>query len=196
MATTPLVCPVGQSGVRKLLFKLNSTWHKPALLTFMAIVLAHWGEHLCQAFQIYVLHWPVPKALGMLGLVYPWLVKSESLHYAYALVMLVGLWVLRTGFVGQSRTWWMIAFWIQFWHHIEHALLQGQAITGHNLFGSPVPMSILQLVIPRVELHMFYNTVVFVPMVIAMYFHMFPLPQEEAHMGCACAWHRKPVPAS
>ena len=81
-------------------------------------------------------------------------VASEALHYGYAIVMLIGFWILRKGFVGQSYRWWMLAFWIQFWHHIEHALLQGQAIFHHNLFGSPVPVSIVQLVVPRVELHL------------------------------------------
>ena len=78
--------------------KLNSKWHKPALLGFMAVVLAHWGEHLVQAYQIYVMGWPPAKAGGILGLWYPWLIKSEVLHYSYALVMLVGIWVLRKGF--------------------------------------------------------------------------------------------------
>ena len=72
---------------------------------------------------------------GALGHFFPWLVKSETLHYAYAIVMLAGLWMLRTGFTGvHDRQWWMIAFWIQFWHHIEHALLQAQAIRQHELF--------------------------------------------------------------
>ena len=44
----------------------------------------------------------------------------------------------------------------------------------HNFWGSPVPVSVLQLVFPRVELHLFYNTIVFIPMVIGMYYHMFP----------------------
>ena len=168
--------------------KINGPYHKQALWVYTAIVLAHWAEHLAQATQIYLLHWPVQKSYGFLGLFAPWLVKSEALHYGYALIMLIGFWILRKGFVGQSYTWWMIAFWIQFWHHIEHALLQGQAILHHNLFGSPVPVSLVQLVVPRVELHLFYNTVVFVPMVIAMFYHMFPLPDEEAHHGCSCAW--------
>jgi len=34
--------------------KLNSVWHERALLVFMFIVLAHWAEHLLQAYQIYV----------------------------------------------------------------------------------------------------------------------------------------------
>src|ERR1044072_6729151 len=137
--------------------RLNSTWHERALQIFMVVVLAHCAEHLAQAFQIYALGWPIPESRGVLGYWYPWLVKSEALHYGYALVMLVGLWILRSGFIGTSRAWWNAALAIQFWHHIEHALLQGQAIAGHNLFGSPVPTSIAQLWIPRVELHLLYN---------------------------------------
>jgi hypothetical protein len=171
--------------------KLNRQWHKPSLQVFMVIVLAHWAEHLAQAFQVYVLHWPIPASRGVLGLWFPWLVKSELLHYLYALIMIIGLWVFRRGFQGSSYTWWMVAFWIQFWHHIEHALLQTQAIVGHNLFGSPVPVSIVQLWIPRVELHLFYNTVVFIPMVLGMYFHMFPTTGEEPNYECSCAWHRE-----
>ncbi|MBK7641517.1 MAG: hypothetical protein IPJ19_00465 [Planctomycetes bacterium] len=167
--------------------KLNSTWHEKANWFFAAIVIGHWGEHLLQAYQIYVMGMPRPQALGMLGMVWPWLVKSESLHYGYALVMLIGLWLLRKGFVGRSHTWWMISFWIQFWHHIEHALLQGQVLFQHNLFGKPVPTSIVQLIIPRVELHLFYNSVVFVPMVIAMYYHLLPNKEERSQMKCACA---------
>src|SRR6186997_2836876 len=81
---------------------LNSTGHERALRVFMVIVLAHWAEHLLQAFQIYGLGWPVSESRGLLGLFYPWLVTSEALHYGYALVMLVGLWVLRSGFTGAT----------------------------------------------------------------------------------------------
>ena len=175
--------------------RLNAEWHKPALQLYAVIVLAHWAEHLVQAIQIYVLGWSVPESRGVLGLWFPWMVSSELLHYGYAIVMLIGLWVLRTGFAGRSRRWWMIAFWIQFWHHIEHALLQGQAILGQNLLDRPVPTSLVQLWIPRVELHLFYNTVVFIPMVIGMYYHVFPPPGEEAHgTGCACAFTPRPRP--
>ena len=169
--------------------KLNSRWHEPALYTFMGIVLAHWGEHLAQAYQIWVMGWPRPKANGIVGLWYPWLIKSETLHYGYAIVMLICLWVLRKGFVGTARTWWTVALVIQFWHHIEHLLLFGQATFHHNLWGKPVPYSVLQLVFPRVELHLFYNSVVFIPMVIAMYYHMFPSKKDQQQMVCSCSWH-------
>jgi hypothetical protein len=175
--------------------KLNSQWHERALQIFMAIVLAHWGEHLAQATQIYVLGWPRPKANGILGLWYPWLIKSEVLHYAYALVMLIGIWVLLKGFTGIAYKWWLAALVIQFWHHIEHLLLIWQAATHHNFWGRPVPFSVLQLVIPRVELHLFYNTLVFIPMVIAMYYHMFPPAEETEHASCTCAWHPRTAEA-
>jgi len=169
--------------------RLNGRWHERALQVFMAVVLAHWAEHLAQALQVYVLHWPAEEARGVLGLWFPWLVDSETLHYGYAVVMLVGLWLLRAGFVGRARAWWMAAFWIQFWHHIEHALLQGQVIAGRNLFDSPVPVSLAQLVIPRIELHMIYNTIVFVPMIVAMYHHLLPTEAERERMHCGCAIH-------
>ena len=183
---------VTQAGGTGLHDRLNSRWHERALQLFMLIVLGHWAEHLAQAVQIYALGWPRPQAGGVLGLWYPWLVGSEVLHYGYAVVMLVGLWVLRKGFTGLSRKWWTAALVIQFWHHIEHALLQGQVLFGHNLFGSPIPLSFLQIAFPtsRVEIHLFYNAVVFVPMVGAMYYHMFPPAVEDANPRCTCAVRR------
>ncbi|HEX4963330.1 MAG TPA: hypothetical protein VF173_21045 [Thermoanaerobaculia bacterium] len=188
--------PLSQSqGSQSFLERLNTTWHERALQIFTLIVLAHWAEHLAQAFQIYVLKWPAPEARGVLGIWYPWLIKSEVLHYGYALVMLIGIWVLRPGFVGTARKWWTVALVIQFWHHIEHALLQGQVLAGQNLFNRPVPTSIAQLWIPRVELHLIYNTIVFIPMVIAMYYHLFPPAGEAAHMKCTCAFEPRLVAA-
>jgi len=176
--------------------RLNSEWHKRSLHLFMIVVLAHWAEHLTQAVQIYVLGWPRPQAGGVLGLFFPVLVSSEILHYGYAIVMLIGIWMLRKGFTGLSRKWWTVALVIQFWHHIEHALLQSQVILHHNLLNSPVPVSFLQMVFPknRVEIHLFYNAIVFIPMMIGMYYHMFP-PSEEAPATCTCALHRQPIAA-
>lgn len=177
------------TGGQRLVLKLNSGWHRRALWAFSAVVLAHWAEHLAQAFQVYALHWPLPEARGVLGLPFPWLVNSEVMHYGYALVMLAGLWIFRTGFKGRARTWWNVSLGIQFWHHVEHALLQTQAILGHNFFGRPVPTSALQLWFPRLELHLFYNAVVFIPMAVAMYYHLFPSAEEAKQHTCGCAIH-------
>ncbi|GAB1511502.1 hypothetical protein [Actinophytocola sp. KF-1] len=165
---------------------LNTRYHKATLMVFMVVVLAHWAEHLAQAFQIYVLGWPRPQAGGVLGLFYPWLVKSEWLHYGFAVVMLVGFVTLRHGFTGRSRTWWNAAMWIQVWHHFEHFLLLVQALTGAYLLGAKVPTSIAQLAFPRVELHLFYNAIVFVPMVVAMLYHRREEQVEAGPLRCSC----------
>jgi hypothetical protein len=175
-----------------MLTALNSRYHRPALMLFTVVVLAHWAEHVAQAYEIWVMHWPTPKAKGLLGLEFPWLVTSEWMHYMYALVMLIGLFLLRPGFVGRAKVWWTIALVIQFWHHFEHLLLLIQAQTGHYFWGRSVPTSILQLVYPRVQLHLFYNSIVFIPMVIGMYYHLRPSPREEAAMACGCAEQREP----
>ncbi|MBW4721809.1 hypothetical protein [Saccharothrix obliqua] len=164
---------------------LNLRWHRLALFGYLVIVLGHWAEHITQAIQIYALDWPRPAAGGVLGLVFPWLVTSEWLHYGYAVVMLVGFVVLRHGFSGSARRWWDTALWIQVWHHFEHLLLLLQALTGAYLLGAVQPTSIAQLVFPRVELHLFYNAIVFAPMVVAMVLHR----RRHSSDMCSCARH-------
>ena len=36
----------------------NARWHRAALLTFLAIVVAHWAEHVVQSIQIWIFDWP------------------------------------------------------------------------------------------------------------------------------------------
>ena len=177
--------------------RLNTRWHERALQLFMLIVVVHWVEHIVQAYQVFVLHWSRPMAMGFLGMYYPWLMRTETLHYSFAVVMLAALWALRKGFTGRAHSWWMVAFWIQFWHHIEHGLLFYQALSRHYLFGGTVPTSIGQIWVPRVELHLFYNFIVFTPMVLAMYYHMYPPASELPRIACSCARHRdEPIPAT
>jgi hypothetical protein len=59
-----------------------------------------------------------------------------------------------------------------------------------------VPVSFLQVVLPkfRAEIHLFYNAIVFIPMVIGMYYHMFPPKGEEA-AACKCSLQREALPA-
>ena len=168
---------------------MNGPAHEKALWLYMVIVLAHWAEHVLQAYQIFVLHWPRPASLGAIGLIFPWLVTTEILHFGYAVFMLAGLFLLRPAFLGTARVWWDISLGIQIWHFIEHALLQGQALAGHNLFGSPVPISIVQLWIARPELHLLYNGAVFIPMVAAMLYHKYPPAKDRmtSHPACTCA---------
>ena len=187
--------PAAPSATRSVrpIARLNGPLHRPALRVFMAVVLMHWAEHLTQAYQVWVMGMPRHHALGALGMVWPWLVHSEWLHYGYALVMLAGLLVLWPGMSGRARTWWGVALAIQFWHHVEHALLLGQVLTGWRLAGAAGPTSVVQVVVPRIELHLFYNTVVFVPMVAGMLYHLYPRPDEAARATCSCA-HRPRTP--
>lgn len=170
-----------------LVSNLNTAWHKRALVAFAVVTLAHWAEHLVQAVQIWLLDQPRPAARGLLGQVFPGLVHSEWLHYLYAAVMLVGLGLLLPAFGGRARRWWTAALIIQIWHHAEHALLLYQAQVGDNLLGKPVPTSLMQLLVPRVELHLVYNAIVTIPMLAAMYLHLRPTREEADSSPCMCA---------
>lgn len=161
---------------RSVLARLNAEWHRPALSLLGAIVLVHWAEHITQAIQIWALGYKKPAARGMLGSQWPWLVNSEWLHYGFAVAMLVGLVLLLPGFRGRARAFWILALGIQGWHFVEHQILLVQAQTGHHWFGAKVPTSVLQQFWPmsRPELHLFYNAIVTIPMIVAMYFTLWP----------------------
>jgi hypothetical protein len=170
--------------------RLNGRWHEVALWLYMVVVFAHWLEHIAQAYQVFVLGWARPDAGGVLGLWFPVLASSEVLHFAYNLILLAGLILLQPAFTGRARLLWNVALVIQAWHFYEHLLLQVQWLTGHYLFGAAQQTGILQLWIPRVELHFLYNTVVFLPMALALYYHFYP-PQAERPAACGCARPRK-----
>lgn len=107
------------------------------------------------------------------------------MHFTYAVLMFGGLVLLRPGFRGAARGWWTLSLVIQGWHLVEHTTLQLQAIAGQNLFGSPVPTSFVQVFVPRPELHLLYNLIVFVPMIVGMWLHT--RPAQAAVNGCTCA---------
>jgi hypothetical protein len=146
---------------------------------FMIVVIAHWLEHIVQLGQV-VSGVHRACASGLLGSFFPSLVRNEGLHYGYAVVMLVGLGLLRNRFrfpdfyydwlvtyvSAPGYTAWMLAFYIQCWHLFEHSLLFLQV----NLFNEPNPISLLQWSLPamRIELHLFYNTLVTIPMLVAL----------------------------
>lgn len=154
--------------MKQLIYKLNHQWHKVALILFMVIVVAHWMEHIFQTLQVYFFQWPRGHAHGLLGYYNPWLAQSEWLHYIYALIMLIGLFILRSGFSDKARVWWNVSLILQIWHHTEHFILLMQKLSGYNLFNSAKPISLIEIFFPRIELHLFYNAIVFIPMVLAI----------------------------
>jgi hypothetical protein len=146
----------------------QSTQHATILKSFVMIMVAHWLEHGVQAYQVYVLGYDRHHALGLLGQFFPWLMHSEWLHFGYAVLTWLGLVFLREGFSGCARAWWDVALIIQIWHLFEHTLLFVQAQGGFVLWGAHEPTSVLQLFFPRIELHLFYNSVVTIPVIAAM----------------------------
>jgi hypothetical protein len=80
----------------------------------------------------------------------------------------MGLVLLRDDFSGPALCCWDSAVTIQTWHLFEHLLLFIQAERGFNLWGAREPTSVLQLFWPRIELHLFYNSIVTIPIVVAM----------------------------
>jgi hypothetical protein len=171
-----------------------SNRNKWMVFGFAFLMLAHWLEHAFQAWQIYVMHMPRACALGMLGMKYPWLIKTESLHFGFAIFTTVGLLMLWRVFVNgyvasdhcvidpPSANYWKAATYISIWHLFEHSLLFTQAMIHHNFWGSPVPTSVIQQIIPRVELHLFYNSIVTIPIAIAMYLLIKLLRTPPAHI--------------
>lgn len=88
---------------------------------FISIVVIHFIEHLTQLYQLYVLHWTRPECLGLISLRYPWLMRSEWLHYSFALYMAVGL--TYFGYKATNKKWWRISCLLQDYHHVEHLIL-------------------------------------------------------------------------
>lgn len=122
------------------------------MISFVFVCIFHLAEHLAQLFQLFILHWNRPDCLGILGLLFPDLMRSQWLHWFYAVFMLSGLIVWKR-FFGKT------ALILQGLHSVEHTLMLS--------FG----FSIGELWFPRIELHFFYNLVVLVPMMWA--FHRF-----------------------
>jgi hypothetical protein len=163
---------VGNAGGIRRLPWADWSRHQWGVAGLMLLVLGHWGEHVVQAIQLWVLDKPLPEARGILGMPFPQLVREEWLHYGYNLSMLAGLLLLLRGFDGRARQWWLAAIGIQVWHHFEHLILLIQAQTNNPWFGKDVPHSVVQLVLPRVELHLIYNGLATIPMLVAVAIYM------------------------
>lgn len=73
-------------------------------------------------------------------------------------------------------------------HGMKLNMLLFLVITGINFLGFDVnPTSGLRLINPRVELHLFYCSIVTVQIKIAVIAHMVPTDQMRADLKCTCA---------
>ena len=160
--------------LKSLIFDLNGRWHEVALWLFMVGVAGHMAEHITQAIQVYALGHAVPDSRGLLG---QWIPLARDIRDPP--LLLRGIYPTRARsapacFQGNARFWWSFALFVQFWHHLEHVFLLYQRVAGDFWFGRSVPTSFGQLLMGRVELHLVYNSLVFFPMLIALFDHFFP----------------------
>ena len=171
--------PVG-SYFTPLLQRLEGRQHKIALYLYIGLVAGHFVEHIVQVSQVYILGWPRHMSMGILGLYMPALMRTEVLHFSYNLVQLLGLLLLAHGIHSRARKWWNAAIVLQSWHFFEHALLQGQWVSGYFLFGAAKQTSIGELFLPRIELHLLYVTMAVTPTLIGLFYHFIALRRAEA----------------
>ena len=153
---------------------LNGRWHRRALLLYLLVVGGHFAEHVVQAVQVYLLGWHPRAAGGVLGLWLPRLAQNEILHVAYNSLQLTGLILLWPGFrrYRAARRWWNVALIAQSWHMVEHTLLISQVVRGSYLFGADRPTSLLETLVPRVELHLTYNLLALIPTAVAVVLYL------------------------
>ena len=151
---------------------IHGRWHMRLLFVYSLLVFGHSLEHIAQIMQVYAMHLPRPEAGGVLGLWYPQLLKAEILHFSYNLLQLFGLLVLQAGFSGRARKWWNIAIFAQGWHFFEHFLLQSQYLLRVYVFGAAKQTSFGELLLPRVELHFIYISLVTIPTLVAIAIHL------------------------
>lgn len=102
---------------------------------FVLVVALHWVEHLVQAVQIHALGTAPAEALGAVGALFPGLVRSEWLHLAFNVGLLVGLVVLRRLFTSRGRRAWHLAIAGQSWHLFEHLRQQARSEWRHVSVG-------------------------------------------------------------
>jgi hypothetical protein len=170
----------------KLYERINGPWHGRMLLILFAPILFHMSEHVTQVLQVFVLGVDRSDALGGLGVWMPDLIRSEFVHFGFSVYTLSSILLLGGGMVGLARRVGLLALAVQAWHLLEHSLLLFQGRTGTFFFGADEQTSLVQLLVPRVELHFVYNGVVFTVILIAMLLHAFPPRGEMAKPRCGC----------
>jgi hypothetical protein len=169
--------------LKRIIILLNTRYYKVAMGIFVITIIAHLMEHFTQTGQVYICGWDRVDAKGMLGLAYPRLMEAEWFHFSYACEMLLGLLLFKMSFGNKAAFWWKVTIGVQVWHLFEHSLLLFQDLTGKYLLNGMYPSSILQLVFPRIELHLFYNLLVLAPMIVAMYYKYFDKKLKMTIMG-------------
>ncbi|AUC61804.1 hypothetical protein AA637_11890 [Cyanobacterium sp. HL-69] len=125
------------------------------------VIWFHLFEHFTQIIQVYILGWERSQSLGIIGLLFPILIRSEILHYLFSLFNVIFFLPLA-----RQNTYYYTATILAILHHNEHFGLLLQSIFKEYWFGGNKPMTFLEQFIPRIELHFIYNLIVLSPIIV------------------------------
>jgi hypothetical protein len=158
----------------------------PRFFWFYAAVVAiqgiHVVEHVIQLVQVFVLHVPEQKALGILGLVFQFQGTEEWLHLAFNASYVIALIVIAWGFFVSRAArsivpgWALVVFLVvgvllELWHLNEHIVIISHAIANNGCAFDGCPGILDQRMgVSDTVLHFFYNALAYTGTIIPFVF--------------------------
>jgi hypothetical protein len=145
-------------------------WFYAAVVAIQGI---HVVEHVIQLVQVFVLHVPEQKALGVLGLVFQFQGTEEWLHLAFNTSYVIALIVIAWGFFVSRAArsivpgWALVVFLVvgvllELWHLNEHIVIISHAIANNGCAFDGCPGILDQrLGVSDTVLHFFYNAIAY-----------------------------------
>jgi hypothetical protein len=134
----------------------------------------HVIEHVIQLVQVFVLHVPEQKALGILGFIFQFQGTEEWLHLVFNVSYVVALIVIAWGFFLSRAArsivpgWALVVFLVfglllELWHVNEHIVIISHAIANNGCAFDGCPGILDQrLGVSDTVLHFFYNVIAYV----------------------------------
>jgi hypothetical protein len=154
-------------------------WFYAAVVAIQGI---HVIEHVIQLVQVFVLHVPEQRALGILGFVFQFQGTEEWLHLAFNTSYVIALIVIAWGFF-VSRTarsivpgWALVVFLVvglllELWHLNEHIVIISHAIANNGCAFDGCPGILDQrLGVSDTVLHFFYNAIAYTGTIVPFVF--------------------------
>jgi hypothetical protein len=149
----------------------------PRFFWFYAAIVAiqgiHVFEHVVQLIQVFALHVPEPKALGILGYFFQFQGTEEWLHLVFNASYVAALIAIAWGFFLSPAArsivpgWALTAFLVlgvilELWHVNEHIVIISHAIANNGCAVDGCPGILDQrLGISDTVLHFFYNAIAY-----------------------------------
>jgi hypothetical protein len=145
-------------------------WFYAAIVAIQGI---HVFEHVVQLVQVFLLHVPEQKALGILGFVFQFQGTEEWLHLAFNTSYVIALAAVAWGFFLSRAArsivpgWALVAFFVfglllELWHVNEHIVIISHAIANNGCAFDGCPGILDQrLGVSDTVLHFFYNAIAY-----------------------------------